>query len=66
MGNLMHMDILTHDTYNEDEDFREVLKKVKGKIHAEEGGDKDHFHTQNGLLYKIDKLYVPKGDSNVA
>jgi hypothetical protein len=66
LGTLMHMDPFTHDAYKEayteDEDFKEVFQQLQGQIHVEEGDNKVDYHLQNGLLYKLDKLYVPKGE----
>jgi hypothetical protein len=62
----MHMEPFTHDAYKEayteDEDFKEVFQQLQGQIHIEKGDDKADYHFQNGLLCKIDKLYVPKGE----
>jgi hypothetical protein len=62
----MHMEPFTHDAYKEayteDEDFKEVFQQLQGQIHIEEGDNKDDYHFQNGLLYKLDKLCVPKGE----
>jgi hypothetical protein len=57
---LMHMDHFTHDAYIEDEDFKEVFKKLHGQICVEEGDRKVDYHLHNGLLYKLDNLHVPK------
>ena len=60
------MDPFTHDaykeSYREDENFKEVFQQLQGQIHIEEGDSKDEYHLENGLLYNLDKLYVPKGD----
>jgi hypothetical protein len=60
------MDPFTHDAYKEeyteDEDFKEVFQKLQGQIHIEEGDGKVDYGFQNGLLYKIDKLCVPKSE----
>jgi hypothetical protein len=39
-----------------------VFQQLQGQIHIEEGDDKDDYNFQNGLLYKLDKLCVPKGE----
>ena len=61
----MHMEPFTHDayreSYTEDDDFKEVFQQLQGQIHIEEVDNKDDYHFQNGLLYKLDKLCVPKG-----
>jgi hypothetical protein len=66
MGTLMHMEPFTHgaykEAYTEDEDFKEVFQQLHGQICIEEGDDKANYHFHNGLLYKIDKLCVPKGE----
>jgi hypothetical protein len=66
LGPLMHMDPFTHDSYKEEyteeEDFKEVFKQLQGQIHVEEGDDKDNYHLHSDCLYKLDKLYVPKGE----
>ena len=58
------MEPFTHDAYKEaytrDEDFKEVFQQREGQIHIEQGDGKDDYHFQNGLLYMIVKLYVPK------
>jgi hypothetical protein len=63
---LMHLEPFTHDayieTYLEDEDYEEVSQQLQGQIHIEEGDNKDDYHFHNGLLYKLDKLCVPKGE----
>jgi hypothetical protein len=62
---LMHMDPFTHDAYKEayieDKDFKEVFQQLQSQIHIENGDGKVDYHFQNGLLYKLHKLYVPKG-----
>jgi hypothetical protein len=62
----MHMEPFTHDAYKEayteDEDFKEVLQQLQGQIHVEEGDSKVDYHLWNRLLYKLDKLFVPKGE----
>ena len=35
---------------------------IQNQIHIEEGDGKADYHFQNGLLYKLDKLCVPKGE----
>jgi hypothetical protein len=63
---LVHMEPFTHDaykeTYTEDEDFKEVFRQLQGQIRIEKGDDKANYYFQNGLLYKLDKLCVPKGE----
>jgi hypothetical protein len=60
----MHMDPFTNDAYIEaytkDDDFKEVFQHLQGQIDIEEDDGKDNYHFQNGLLYKVNKLYVPK------
>jgi hypothetical protein len=62
----MHMDLFTHDeykeAYTEDEDFKEVFQQLQVQIHTKEGDGKVDYHFLNGLLSKLDKLYVPKGE----
>jgi hypothetical protein len=41
---------------------RRCFSSYKGQIHVEEGDSKVDYHLQNGLLYKLDKLCVPKGE----
>jgi hypothetical protein len=66
LGTLMHMEIFTHDAfkeaYTEDEDFKEVFQQLQGQIHIKEGSRKVDYHFHNGLLYKLDKLCVSKGE----
>lgn len=61
----MHMDIFIHDAYKEahtkDEDFKEMFQQLQGESHVEYGDKKADYHLQNGLLYILDKLCVPKG-----
>jgi hypothetical protein len=42
--------------------LKEVFQKLQGQIHIDEGDKKSNYHLQNGLLYKVDKLCVPKGE----
>ena len=62
----MHMEPFTNDAYKEDytedEDFKEVFQQLQGKFHVEEGDNKVDYHLQDNLLYKLDKLYVLKGE----
>jgi hypothetical protein len=66
LGTLMHMEPYTHDAYKEaytkDEDFKEVFQQPYGQIYIEECDIKVDYHLQNGLLYKLDKFYVHKGE----
>jgi hypothetical protein len=50
------------EAYIEDEDFKEGFQQLHGQIHIEEGDNKADYHFQNGLLYKLDKIFVPKGE----
>jgi hypothetical protein len=56
----------SHDTYRdeyiENEDFKEVFQHLQEQIRIKEGDGKDDYHLQNGLLYKLDKIYVSKGE----
>jgi len=60
------MDPFTHDAYKESyiehEEFKEVFQYLQGHVRIEEGDEKDDYHFQNGVLYKIDKICVPKGE----
>jgi hypothetical protein len=62
---MMHMDPFAHDEYKEAytkyEDFKEVYQQRQGQIHIE-GDNKANYHFHNGLLYKLDKICVPKGE----
>jgi len=64
LGNLMHMDTFTHDAYREsyskDGDFKEVYQQLQ--IHVNNGDNTVGYHLQDGLLYRLDKLCVPKGE----
>jgi hypothetical protein len=66
LGNLMYMEPFTHDVYKEayikDEDFQEVFQQLQGQFRVKEGDNKDDYHLRHGLLYKLDKLCVPKGE----
>jgi hypothetical protein len=61
---MMHMESLTHDAYKEAytkyEDFKEVFQHLQGQIHIEEVDGNVDYHFQNGLLYKLEQLHVPK------
>jgi hypothetical protein len=37
-----------------------VFQQLQSQIHIEEGDGKADYHFQNGLLYKLNKLRVPK------
>jgi hypothetical protein len=39
-----------------------VFQQLHGQICIEDGEKKSNYHLQNGLLYKLDKLCVPKGE----
>ena len=39
-----------------------MFQQLKGQICVEEGDKKVDYHIQNGFLYKLDKLYAPKGE----
>jgi hypothetical protein len=60
------MDPFTHEaykeTYTKDEDFKGVFQQLQGQIHIEEGDNKVDYHFQNGLLYNLDNIFVPKGE----
>jgi hypothetical protein len=61
----MCMDPFTHDAYKEaytKDDFKEVFQQLQGQICVEEGDGKVDYHLQNGFLYNLKKLYVPKGE----
>lgn len=67
MVTLRHMDPFTHDAYREryakDEDFKVVFQELNGQIHVEDGDNKVDCYLYNGLLYRLNKLCVPKGES---
>ena len=56
----MHMEPFTDDAYIEDEEFKEAFQQIQVQICIKEGDDKADYPLQNGLLYKLDKLCVPK------
>jgi hypothetical protein len=62
----MQMDPFTHgafrEAYIEYEYFKKVFQQLQSQIHIEKGDRKDDYNFQNGLLYKLDKHYVPKGE----
>eukprot|EP00253_Pinus_taeda_P004842 PITA_04842 len=66
LGTLMHMDPFTHDayreTYSEDEDFTEVYQQLQSQSHVHNDDNIVEYHLQDGLLYRLYKLCVPKGD----
>lgn len=41
------------------EDFKEVFQQLRGQTFVEESDGKVDYHLHNGLLYKLDKIYVP-------
>ena len=55
------MDPFTHDAYTKYGDLKEVFQQLQGQIHIEEGDGKDDHNFQNGLLYKLENICVPKG-----
>ena len=39
-----------------------MFQQLQGQVCIEEGDNKTKSHLQDGLLYKLDKLYVPQGE----
>lgn len=66
LGTLMQMEPFTHDAYieaySEDEDFNEVYQQLQTQSHVYDGDNIIDYHLQDGLLYMMDKLCVPKGE----
>lgn len=60
----MYMESFTHDAYREtyiqDEDFEGVIQQLQIQIHANNGDGTIDYDIQNGLLYRLDNLCVPK------
>ena len=59
----MHTYSFTHDAYKEeyskDEEFKVVLNSCKGKVVHDSDNTVD-YRLQDRLLYRMDKLCVPK------
>ena len=66
LGTLMHMKPFTHDAYREayleDEEFKELYQQLQSQSHVHDGDNIVDYHLQDGLLYRLDKLCVPKGE----
>ena len=66
LGTHMHIEPFTHDAYKEEyieyEDFKEVFQQIQVQFHVEEGDNKVDYHLHDGLLYKLDKLHILKGE----
>lgn len=62
----MQMESFTHDAYteaySEDENFKEVFQHLQSQIHVLDGANTIDYHIEDGLLSKLDKLLVPKGE----
>ena len=62
----MHMDPFTNDAYIkaylEDEEFKEVYQQLQSQSHVHDGDNTIDYHLQDGLLYRLDKICVPKGE----
>ena len=62
----MHIEPFTNDVYKkaylEDEDFQEVYQQLQSQSHVHDGNSMVDYHLQDRLLYKMDKLCVPKGE----
>lgn len=63
---LMHKEQFPHDAYkkahSEDLDFEEVFQWLQSKSHIHDGDKSFDYHLQYRLLYKLDRLYVSKGE----
>jgi len=63
-GTLMHIEPFTHDAYkeaySEDEEFK--VQQLHSQIHVHDGDITIDYHLQDGLLYRLDMLCVPKGE----
>ena len=66
LGTLMYLDPFTHDSYreaySEDENFKEVFHQLHSQSHVHDGDNKIDQNLQDGLLYMLDKLCLPKGE----
>ena len=62
----MHMESFTHgayrEAYSEDEDFKEGNQQLQSQSHVHDVDRTIDYHLQDGLLYRLDKLCVPKVD----
>ena len=62
----MCMENFTHDTQKEEyieyENFQEVFWKPQFQVCVEEGDNEVDYDPQDGFLYKMDQLYVSKGE----
>lgn len=58
----MHMEPFTHNAYTTNEDFMEVFQQLQGQSNVKDDDNKDDYHLQNELLYRMEKLCVPKGE----
>ena len=67
MVTLMHVEPLDpHHAYEEeytyDENFKEEFQQLQIQVREEESDGNTNHHFQHGLLYKLDKICVPKED----
>jgi len=66
LGNLTHLGPFTHDAYIdayiEDGKFKEVFQKFQSQTFVDNRDNIVDYHLQNGLLYKLHKIFVPKGE----
>jgi hypothetical protein len=62
IGMIMQLEPFTHEILSEyyegDEDFRKVYKQLKERIVVFMEGNE--YHIQDGLLYKLGKLCIPR------
>jgi hypothetical protein len=62
----MQMETFTHDAYieeyTENEEDKDIFQRLQGQVHEEKVANKANYHLQDGFLYKMDKLYVTKGE----
>ena len=58
------MEPFTHESYIEaytkEVDFKEVYQQIRSQIDMDDGDNTIDYHLQNELLYRLDKLCVPK------
>ena len=62
----MHIEPFIHEAYKKEwtkyEDLKEIFQHPKGQDHEEDDDNKVNYFLQDGLLYKLGKLCVPKGE----
>jgi hypothetical protein len=57
VGVIMELDPFTHELLSEDYEGDEYFRQLKGRPTTSMEGNE--YHLQDGLLYNLDKLYIP-------